>query len=101
MRNAYSVASLPEPPLLNVDVPTTEPREAIPQAELLAAFSAYHTFQIARADYEKKRATVTLKLLLCADPEPGAYTAELDQDGIAVVTGNWSEPPDVCKLYPA
>jgi len=94
-------SKLPDPPLSNNDVPTN-PCAVIPQAELVAAANAAVTFQIARADYEKKRAAVILKLLLCAEPEDGSIRAKLDRAGNLILIDSSSVgEPEVMKLTAA
>ena len=93
MKNNVIVTQLPDPPLSQNDVPT-QPGAVITQAELVALLEADHTFQVARADYEKKRAAVTLKLLLCAQPEAGSYEVEFNQKGGLIFTDKTSIPSE-------
>jgi len=76
---------LPDPPLIPVDVPT-QPSAVVTELEFVALMNAHHTYQVARADFERKRAAVTLKLLLCATLESNSYTVELNQQGGLIVT---------------
>ncbi|MGD0697062.1 MAG: hypothetical protein ABSB82_19765 [Terriglobia bacterium] len=79
-------SKLPDPPLMLEDIPQSLP--PITQAELTSLVDAELRFRVARADYEAKRATVTLKLLLLCLPEPGDFGAELNRDGELVLTEN-------------
>jgi hypothetical protein len=67
---------LPDPPVEMVDVPVAPP--SISQAELVACENALLRYQVARADYETKRAGLTLKLLQGCRPDPGDVSASLD-----------------------
>lgn len=93
-------SKLPDPPVLLQDVPGSPP--AIAQAELVVAADAEHRFRIARADYERKRAALTLKLLQGCQAEPGSIEVKLDEEGNVVLT-DWtsSGPADVVKLVSA
>jgi hypothetical protein len=82
---------LPDPPLSHKDIPV-QPCAVIPQAEIVALVNAELTFQIARADYEMKRAAVTLKLLLLAKPEAGDYQVEFNRNGGLILTDETSIP---------
>lgn len=84
-------AELPDPPLSFRDLPT-QPCAVITQTEIVALANAAHTFQIARADYEMKRAAIALKLLLCAEPEAGSYEVELNQKRGLILTDRTSIP---------
>ncbi len=76
---------LPDPPLIQRDVRAL-PQAVISASELREMMNAYDVFQIARADFEKKRANVTLKLLLCADYKSDQFEIELNQSGGLIVT---------------
>jgi hypothetical protein len=54
--------------------------------------NANYTYQIARADFEKKRAAVTLKLLLGAELQSEWYKVEFNQSGGLIVTDTSSIP---------
>lgn len=82
---------LPDPPLIPEDVPT-QPCAVVTNSEFLAMMSAYHVYQVASADFEKKRAAVTLKLLLCANLQSEDYEVELNQHGGLIVTDKGSVP---------
>lgn len=81
--------SFPDPPLTQQDVPL---QAVISNSEFLDMMNAYHTYNIARADFEKKRADVTLKLLLCARLESESYEVEFNQHGGLIVTETTSVP---------
>jgi hypothetical protein len=100
MKNKAIVPQLPNPPVITVDLPTHSP--TIAQAELVEADGAAHRLRLARADYEQKRAALTLKLLQLCEPEPGCIEAKLDEEGIVTLT-DWSSqgPADVIRLVPA
>jgi hypothetical protein len=97
MKNIAIVPQLPSPPVVVVDLPPHLPR--ITQTELGEADGAEHRFRLARADYEQKRAALTLKLLQLCQPEPGCFEAELDEEGIVILT-DWSSqgPAHVTRL---
>jgi hypothetical protein len=91
MKTKPIVPQLPDPPLSHKDVPT-QPCAVITQTEIVDLASAEFTFQVARADYEKKRAALTLKLLLCAQPEAGMYEVKLNQNRGLILTDKTSIP---------
>ncbi len=70
---------LPDPPYIPEDLPPDLPR--ISQQEIGAYVNARSCLLVARADYEQKRAAITLKLLQLCLPEPGGYIARLENDG--------------------
>ncbi len=74
---------LPDPPIVSVDV--DYPCEPITQRELNELDNAEYHFQIARADYQKKRAALALKLILGSRIEPGSLDAETDREGNLIV----------------
>ena len=82
---------LPDPPLVLKDVPT-QPCAVLSQLELVDLLSAHFVYQIARADFEKKRAGVTLKLLQCARLESEEYEVEFNQSGGLIITDQTSLP---------
>ena len=82
---------LPNPPLIPEDVPT-QPCAAVTEPEFVAMMNAHHIYNIARADFEKKRAAVTLKLLLCAKLESYSYEVQFNQQGGLIVTDYGSSP---------
>lgn len=94
-------AESPEPLLSLKDIPDN-PREVLSQRELLTAEIALYILQIARSDYEAKRANVVMKLLRLADLEPGSVEAKLDQDGTPILS-DWSSsgPAEIRALIPA
>jgi hypothetical protein len=84
---------LPDPPLIPEDTPT-QPCAVVTEPEFVAMLNAHHTYQIARADFEKKRGAVTLKLLLGATLESESYEVEFNQQGGLIVTDYGSIPAD-------
>jgi hypothetical protein len=86
------IGTLPEPPLSHLDVP--ENRPAIKQSELVSYANAQHTYRLARADFEGKRAGIVKKLLLYCSPEPGDMSVSLDKHGrlILVDSSSCGEP---------
>ena len=83
---------MPDPPLSHLDIPTG-PCAVLRYHEVLAMMNAFHTYQVARADFEKKRASVTLKLLLLAKLESNDdYEVEFNQHGGLIVTEKTSIP---------
>ncbi len=74
---------LPDPPYVPEDLPSVLP--GISQQELRAYVNARTCLLVARADYEQKRAVITLKLLQLCLPEPGTYIARLENDGERLV----------------
>jgi hypothetical protein len=74
---------LPEGPLSVRDLPDVPPE--ITQKEIVAFATASHIFRLARADFEAKRAALTLKLLYCYHCEEGDYFALLAEHGELVV----------------
>jgi hypothetical protein len=81
---APSPPQLPDPPYIPEDLPAgTLPK--ITQAEIGAYVNARSCFLTTRADFEKKRADLTLKLLQLCLPEPGTYIARLENDGEKLV----------------
>jgi hypothetical protein len=90
MKNTPIVPQLPDPPLRAVDLSETLPE--ISQDEIVVLANAFHHFRIALADYEMKRAAVTLKLLQLCTPEPGSYNLELNRSGGLILTDETSIP---------
>jgi hypothetical protein len=82
---------LPDPPLSIEDIPT-QPCAVLTHSEFVALMNANYTYQIARADFEKKRAAVTLKLLLGAELQSEWYKVEFNQSGGLIVTDTSSIP---------
>jgi hypothetical protein len=82
---------LPDPPLSHKDVPT-QPCAVLTHSEFAAMMGAYYTYEVARADFEKKRAGVTLKLLLGADLQSESYEVEFNQHGGLIVTEHFGDP---------
>jgi hypothetical protein len=80
--------TLPEP-LLKLQDPAVILAE-ITQAEIVAFSTASHIFRLARADFEAKRAALTMKLLRCCHCEEGDYFALLDERDKLVVEGRTS-----------
>jgi ribosomal protein S6E (S10) len=54
--------------------------------------NASYTYEVARADFEKKRAGVTLKLLLGAELDSEWYEVEFNQSGGLIVTDKHGTP---------
>jgi hypothetical protein len=100
MKNKPIVPQLREGPIILRDLPAKLP--VIPQRELTEAANAALCFQLARADYEQKRAALTLKLLQLCKAEPGNIEVRLDEEGNIILT-DWSSvgPADIEKLLPA
>jgi hypothetical protein len=85
---------LPDPPLIPLDVPT-QPCAVLTRSEFLSMMEAHHIYQVARADFEKKRAAVTLKLLLGAELDCKGYEdyeVEFNQHGGLIVIDKGSDP---------
>jgi hypothetical protein len=91
------IPQLPDPPLQVVDLPHALP--IITQGELITLADAHRRFQLARADFDAKRATLTLKLLQLCNVESGSLEVKLCKDGTLMLT-DWSSegPADVTKL---
>jgi len=62
-----------------------EPLPEITQAEIVAFATATYVFRLARADFEAKRAALTLKLLQGCHCEESDYFASLDERGQLVI----------------
>jgi len=84
-------STLPEGPLSIQDPP--EPPPEITQAEIVAFATASHVFRLARADFEQKRAALTLKLLQGCHCAESDYFARLDEHGQLVVEDRTSLEP--------
>ena len=82
---------MPDPPLIIRDLPAVQ--EEITQSEIVAFSTALSIFRVARADFEAKRATLTLKLLQFSLCEEGDYFASLDERGNLVIDDNTSLDP--------
>jgi hypothetical protein len=76
-------AKLPDPPLSIEDPPHILP--GITGHEIVEFSRALHVFRIARADFEAKRAALTMKLLRCCHCEAEDYFARLDDQGNIVI----------------
>jgi hypothetical protein len=61
--------------------------------EIVTFVNASHVFRLARADFERKRATLTLKLLQGCHCEESDYFASLDERGQLVVEDRTSLEP--------
>lgn len=83
--------TLPDTPLHLEDLPETCP--AISQRELVAYGTARHLYLIACADYERKHAELTYKLIQFCKPEPGDISAHLDEEGRLVVVDSTLQGP--------
>jgi hypothetical protein len=84
---------LPDPPLIPEDVPGL-PCPVLTHSEFVAMMNAYHTYQVARADFEKKHGAVTLKLLLGAELQSQSFEVEFNQRWGLIVTDRTSIPSD-------
>jgi len=82
---------LPEGPLSIQDPP--EPLPEITMTEIVTFVNASQVFRLARADFERKRATLTLKLLQGCHCEESDYFASLDEHGKLVVEDRTSLEP--------
>ncbi|MGH9764400.1 MAG: hypothetical protein ACREDR_18345 [Blastocatellia bacterium] len=88
---------LPDPLLIPQDI---HDLPTITQAELLAYVSAERCYRVARADFEMKRAALTLKLLHDCEIESmtSNFDARLDKDGRVVFSDSSSSgPPEVTR----
>lgn len=65
-------------PLLELNDQPTVLRE-ITEAEIVSVLTAFEVLQIARADFEQKRAALALKLLFTCKCEKGQHTVALDE----------------------
>lgn len=83
---------LPDPPVLAADV--NYPVHEIRQAEILAFVSALDTFRAARADFEKKRGDLFLRLYLLCECERGDYFASLENDNNTLVVVDMDDEYD-------
>jgi len=81
----------PEGPPSIQDPP--EPLPEITQAEIVAFATVTYVFRLARADFEAKRAGLTLKLLQGCHCEEGDYFALLGEHGELVVEDRISLEP--------
>jgi len=84
-------STLPDRPLKIQDPP--EPLPEITMTEIVTFVNASHVFRLARADFERKRATLTLKLLQGCHCEESDYFASLDERGQLVVEDRTSLEP--------
>ena len=84
-------STLPEGPLSVRDLP--EVQGEITQKEIVAFATASHIFRLARADFEAKRAALTLKVLQFCRCEEGDYFALLAEHGELVVEDRTSLEP--------
>jgi hypothetical protein len=82
---------LPNPPLERADTPRNPP--TISQREIVAFVTALQIFQLARADFEAKRAALVMKLLQICPCEEGQYFALLDEQGNITVEAHTSLEP--------
>ena len=84
------IKKLPEPPVRMVDIDC----QALPEishGEMLATLNAYDVYQLAKADFEAKRAALRLKLLQHCHPEDCDFFAELAEDGTVIIIDSQSE----------
>ena len=90
MKTKQIVPQLPDPPLEVIDLPETLP--IVSQTEIVHLSNAYNRFRLALADYEMKRAALTLKLLQNCRCEEGSYEIELNQEGGLILTDRSGVP---------
>jgi hypothetical protein len=69
-----------EHPLSVLDPPDTTP--LITQKEIVETSTAFFVYQIARAEFELRRAILVARLLRCCDVEPGSYYARLEDGNL-------------------
>lgn len=74
---------LPESPLQIQDA--TQPLPTITQLEITDYSLARTRFQLAQADFERKRGALALKLLSCCPIEEGGLYASLDENSDRLV----------------
>jgi len=80
--------SPPLPPVGVIDL--AEDLPPITQSEMVAFATAFTAFRLARADFEAKRAALTLKLLQLSHCNQGSYFARLDGQGNLVIENRGS-----------
>ena len=83
-KDKESQAYLPDPPVQVVDLPRTLP--IITQREIINLADAHQRFQLAKADFERRRAAVTLKVLQLCRTEDGSADVNLSNDGSLLYT---------------
>lgn len=83
--------NLLERPLSINDPPENQPE--ITQGEIVAVSTAFLVLRLARADFEAKRAALTLKLLRLYTCEESDYFASLDDHGNLVIEDRTSLDP--------
>ncbi len=97
--------SPPLPPVGVVDLAEDQP--PITQSELLAFGNAHHCFNLARADFEAKRAALTLKLLRFSECQAGCLFVRLDPHGNLIfenresINLNFGEPATDTFIIPS
>jgi hypothetical protein len=74
---------LPEYPLDIIDPPEVLPE--ITQREIVDFATAHTIFQMARADFEARRAALTIKLLRCCHCEQGHHFARLEDEDRLII----------------
>ncbi len=79
---------LPDPPLNIQDTPNVLPE--ITHAEMVEFANAFYVFRLARADFEAKRAALTMKLLRGCRCEESDYFASLDEHSSLIIEGHTS-----------
>jgi len=87
---------LSEYPLSIQDPPDVLPE--ITQAEIVEFSTAFYIFRIARADFEARRAALTMKLLRGCHCEESDYFASLDEHCNLVVEDRTSLEPITRRL---
>ena len=89
--NRLEMRELPEHPLSIEDPPEVLPE--ITKDEIVAFANTFHILRIARADFEARRAALTMKLLRGCPCEESDYFASLDEHGNIVVEDTTSLEP--------
>ena len=95
LENVIQPGDLPDPPLAIQDPPRILPE--ITQAEIVAVSNAFHVLRLARADFEAKRAALTMKLLRGCNCEESDYFASLDEHDKIVVEDRTSLEPGTMR----
>ena len=75
--------TFPDNPLTRVDI---NDLPKITQSEITDYLNAAYHYEIARADYERKRANLAYKLILGARLEDSDMQAQVDKDGRIILT---------------
>jgi hypothetical protein len=91
IQDAPQPSELPDPPVVCQDIPQCPPE--ISQSEIVAYETALHHYRLAKADFERKRSDLALKLLQLCHCQEGHYFAFLDDAGNLVVENHTSLAP--------